>query len=212
MEKQPDDVVLITLDLYHEASVEARDAEFFVRAKERKPWLTREIIECYGIGNAPTLKQCKALWLARGQDEACCERTLRSVGLLCDPLDGRGAPYMFFRDCMVIPWFDACEPPQPLYFTSRRLKDFDLNGQPLAKDKKALSMRSPDEQGRGGVQKPAAWGLNVLMRGDRLEDVLVVESPLEAIYCWSVLGQPAIALAGSSTDRLAQWVKQRNAA
>lgn len=138
------------LRLYHAAALAARTPEFYVRARQRKSYLTPEVIARHGLGLAPTLRECLAAGLT--------ELELRAVGLLCDPVsDGPDrSPYLFFRDCIIIPYYRT-DGTGPVYFSSRRLSDTRADGTLLDKGKKALCMRRPGEDGRGGVERPAFW-------------------------------------------------------
>jgi len=189
------------LERYHAASLAARDAEFFVRCRERKGYLTRELAEAWRIGCAPTLAQCAQAWAAAGFDRATCERELRSAGLLIDPVaDGPDrSAYMFFRDCMIFAWHGPATKDGPgslLYFSSRRLKDLEIDGTPLPKDKKALCMRSPGQDGKGGLARPPGFNLPALARAD-LQELAVVEGALDAIAC-TAMGHVAVAQIGAA--------------
>lgn len=191
------------LERYHAASLAARDAEFFVRARlnGRKGYLTRELAEAWRIGCAPTLAQCAQAWAAAGFDRATCERELRSAGLLIDPVaDGPDrSAYMFFRDCMIFAWHGPATKDGPgslLYFSSRRLKDLEIDGTPLPKDKKALCMRSPGQDGKGGLARPPGFNLPALGRAD-LQELAVVEGALDAIAC-TAMGHVAVAQIGAA--------------
>ena len=156
-----------------------RDREFFVRCAQRKPYLTTDVVTRWHIGKAPTLGQCKAAGMTEAQ--------LYAVGLLVQRQYGA---VMFFRDCMIFPFFVSG---RVMYFASRRLVDHDpKTGEPLSKSAKALSMRGPDSNGRGGVLLDTGFNVDVAA-GDA--SVILVEGPLDAIAC-TERGHPAIAMVG----------------
>ena len=175
------------LHAYFEAAWAARDRAFFAAAKARKDYLTKEVIERWKIGKSPTLKQCL--------DAGLTELELREVGLLRDPVrDGPDQkPYMFFRKCMVFPFFDGDE---IVWASSRRLSDVDRYGVPLPKNKKALSMPGLDGKGRHGVARPAGFHLAAISEIDE-RALLVVEGVLDVIACCE-RGHPAVAIVGGS--------------
>jgi hypothetical protein len=167
------------LTAYHKAAEAARDGEFYVRCAQRKTYLTREVVERWHIGKAPTLGQCKACGLSEAQ--------LRSVGLLVRRDYG---DQLFFRDCMLFPFFLAGE---IVYIASRRLVDHDpRTGEALSKSAKALSMRAPDSHGHDGVQLNTGFQVDVI---ESAAAVMLVEGPLDAIAC-TERGHPAIAMIG----------------
>jgi DNA primase len=173
---------------YCEVAEDARDVEFFVRAKQRKQYLSREVIERWRIGNAPSLKQCL--------DAGMAEDELRSVGILLKGPEER--EFMFFRDSMVIPFIEGG---RVVYFTSRRLVDHFPDGRPIEKGKKCLYLRSPqqgpaDKGPDGGVARPAGFNLEALYHpAAKLVGIRLVEAPLDAIAA-TELERPAIAMLG----------------
>lgn len=212
------------LELFHRASLDARTEEFYLRCRERKSYLTRERIEEWEIGCAPTLAQCIRAWEAAGFDRNTCERELRSVGLLCDPLSESpdSKPWMFFRDSMLFPYYDGGTRDEGrrtgdgnvilIYFSSRRLTDLDHEGRPLDKQKKALCMRGPDDRsGRLGLPRPAGYNLQII--DDASDEISVVEGCLDAIASCG-LNRWSVAQIGGSIrrdlgDRLQAWIKLR---
>lgn len=170
------------LEKYFAAARAARTGTFYAQAKQRKAYLTKDVIERWGIGRAPSLKQA----LAAG----CTEEELLSVGLLRQR--ERGGQYMHFRDCMVFPYRDDL---RYIYASSRRLVDHDpKTHEALPKDGKAFYMPLPNSEGVGGLAMPAGFDLNCL---DRAEDVLLVEGVPDAIAC-NERGHPAVAILSSS--------------
>lgn len=170
------------LEKYFAAARAARTGTFYAQAKQRKAYLTKDVIERWGIGRAPSLKQA----LAAGSTE----EELLSVGLLRQR--ERGGQYMHFRDCMVFPYRDDL---RYIYASSRRLVDHDpKTHEALPKDGKAFYMPLPNPEGVGGLPMPAGFDLNCL---DRAEDVLLVEGVPDAIAC-NERGHPAVAILSSS--------------
>lgn len=150
--------------------------------RQRKQWLTDAIIERWGIGLAPSFRECT--------DAGISEKELRLCRLL---LDGRESAYMHFKDCVVIPWEDSGE---ITYINSRRLTDVAPDGTLLDKNKKSLGMYGPD---KGGVRQPCAFNLNTL---SQTKELVIVEGALDAIAC-EERGHAAIALGCKApTDEL----------
>lgn len=197
----PVDVANI-LEKYFAAAKAARDGEFFVQCRQRKPYLTREIVERWGIGKAPMLKQCLAVG-------GLTEAELSAVGLLRQ--GEHGGAWMHFRDAMVFPYVEG---ERTVYVSSRRLVDHDpQTGEELPKEKKALSAFAPDANGFGGLERPAGFNLDALARpaspSDPVAPILLVEGVLDAIACCE-RGHPAVAyLGGSIRADLASLLRER---
>jgi DNA primase len=195
LKRQKEDI----LEKFVQVAEQARTPEFFVRALQRKAYLTEDVCTRWRLGMSPTLSQC----LAAGMDE----KSLRLVGLLRDPKsDGPDSkPYMHFRDSIIIP---CLEGGRVVFLSSRYLSDVDWQGQKRAV--KALHMLSPDQGGNGGMRRPAGFNLSALYDPTaQLEGILLVEGPLDAIAC-TEREHPAIAMFGSTpSDEL---IKRLNAA
>lgn len=184
-----------TLRKFFAAAEAARDGEFFAQIRQRKGYLTRETVERWGIGKAPNLAQCRAAGLT--------EAELESAGLM---VRGKFSPYLFFRDCAVIPFRDG---ERIVYLSSRRLVDFDAStGEEIEKGKKVLYPRSPAKDGTGGIPRPLAFNLEPFY-GAAPPALLVVEGVLDAIACID-RGQPAVAqLGGTIREDLAAALRSR---
>lgn len=161
--------------------------EFYVRAKQigAKPhenyagkfWLTEDVIERWGLGVAPTVKQCL--------DAELDQKSLRMLGLLKDANVGREdeRSYMHFYDSMIIPHW---ENGMAVYLSDRAFNK---------REKKMLNMLSPKPDDARGV--PLPWGFNFEALYDpRARDhkvgVGLVEARLDAIAC-TERGHPALA-------------------
>lgn len=169
------------LTRYLEVAEAARTAEFYVRAIQRKSYLTREVIERWRLGNAPSLSACLEAGLT--------EKELRSVRLLCDPHeDGPDArSYMFFRDSIIIPYLERGS---VTYLSSRYLSDVDGRG--VTRTKKTLHLGTNED-----VKRPCGFNLDAIRdRGAELVGLLLVEGPLDAIAC-SEREHPAVAMLGA---------------
>jgi DNA primase len=174
---------------YFEAAEAARDGTFYAQCKQRKPYLTKEIIRKWHIGKAPTLAQCKAAGLSVEE--------LQETGLYVERTHGW---VMFFRDAMVFPFVDGgWYAGRLVYVTSRRLVDHDpKTGEPLTKQGKALSMRAPDGKGWGGLLLGAGYNVDAIGSDEATEcGVLLVEGPADALAC-TERGHPAVGMVGKS--------------
>lgn len=179
-----------TLRKYLEVCEAGRTAEFFVRAKQRKSYLTEEVCLRWRLGASPSLADCLAAGLT--------ELELRRAGLLRDPQregpDER--PYMFFRDSIVIPYL---EHGRVVYLSSRFLNDFDGTGK--KREKKTLHLpgvkSKADELGHG-MPRPCGFNLEARYHSAaKLVGLMLVEAPLDAIAC-TEREHPAIAMLGSN--------------
>lgn len=126
------------LEKYVSVAEACRTAEFFVRAKQRKAYLTEDVCRRWRLGMAPTLKQCDAAGLTAEE--------LREVGLLRVWHDEEK---MFYSDSIIIP---ILEGGRVVSLIDRKLNDNTTR-------KKCLLMPAPGEDGRGGM--PVVSGFNV---------------------------------------------------
>ena len=172
--------------------------ETYVQAKQRKSYLTPEIIKLWRLGVAPTRKQCNAAGIT--------DKELRAVGLLCDPAGGDGPDarqsWMHFAGSIIIPYFEHGR----VVYLSDRL----LNDNVKRKAGKAKTMRAPVKDGSGGMPKPPGFNLGALSGPDaKRKGVLLVEGALDAIAC-EINGQSAMAMIGTLSDALAKRLRSVN--
>lgn len=167
------------LERYVSLCESLRDAEFYVRAKQRKAWLTAEICERWRLGKAATAAEWKAAGIS--DDE------MKSVNLLRHSHERAGEWYPFFRDSIIIPtlWRGRVA-----YLSSRYLSDVDGRGN--VREKKTLHMPALDL-----LPRPAGFNLDVLHDPEtRAQGVMRVEAPLDAIALCEQ-GFPAVGMYGS---------------
>lgn len=185
------------LERYLQVAEAGRDAEFFVRARQRKAYLVEDVCVRWRLGNAPALKACL--------DAGLSELELRRAGLLRDPQrEGPDEkPYMFFRESIVIP---CVENGRVVYLTSRYLSDVDGRG--IERDKKSLHLPVADfsrvagDSIPYGLPKPCGFNLEARYHSAaKLVGILIVEGPLDAIAC-TELEHPAIGMLGSTPAQL----------
>lgn len=159
----------------------------YAQARQRKSYLTEDVIERWDLGVAPTVAQCERAGLSREQ--------LRMVGLL-RPSRHDDTEYMHFYDSILIP---HVKNGRCVYLADRALNDF------RGKDgkKKILNMPLPEADGTGGVPMPAHFNLEA-MWSERAREVgvLLVEARLDAIACCE-RGHPAVAFLSSPTPAFA---------
>jgi DNA primase len=205
------------LEAYMEVARSLWNPTRLQQAKQRKGYLTPEVVERWGLGIAPTFEQCLKFRRTTSnptgsadnpEGERLTEKQLRLVGLLRDGRDE--SSYMHFSDCIVIPWMDGGE---VVYITSRRLRDMTITGEELDKKRKSLSMFAPGADGTRGMVKPAGFNLDTLRQGKRQDgesgrrgdgEILLVEGPLDAIACEEA-GHAAIAMGcASPTEALSE--------
>lgn len=161
-----------------------RDAEFYVRAKQRKKWLTPEICERWRLGKAAT----PAEWRSGGMSDD----EMKAVGLYVHSQERKDEWYAFFRDSIVIPTLYRG---RVLYLSSRYLSDTNNAG--VMREKKTLHMRSQEL-----LPRPAGFNLDVLYDAAALKvsGLRLVEGPLDAIAACEI-GRPAIGMFGSTPSR-----------
>lgn len=171
------------LERYVSLCESLRDAEFYVRARQRKPWLTAEICERWRIGNAATPAQWRADGPYRLSDDE-----MKAVNLYRHSSERAGEWYPFFRECMVIPTLFRG---RVQYLSSRYLSDVDGRGNLRAK--KTLHM-----PGLELLPRPAGFNLDCLYEAEtREKGVVLVEGPLDAVAVCE-RGFPSVAMFGSS--------------
>lgn len=185
-----------TLAAYLETAAACWTPEARVQARQRKPYLTADVIESWQLGCAPKLKACL--------DAGMTEKQLRSVRLLVDPISEGLDEYsrMHFRDSIIVPWFEAGE---VVFLSARRLVDYDGQGNKLPDKWKSPSMYGPRADGTGGMAKPVAFNLETIRslfdakanKAENVKELLLVEGPLDAIAC-EEQGHAAIALGCSA--------------
>jgi len=168
-----------------------RDAEFYVRAKQRKTWLTAEICDRWRLGRAATVAE----WRGAGLTDA----QMKDVGLYVHSQERKGEWYAFFRDSIVIPTLHWG---RVLYLSSRYLSDTNNAG--IAREKKTLHMRAQEL-----LPRPAGFNLDVLNDPEtRKLGVRLVEGPLDAIAACE-LGRPAVGMYGSTpSEELVRFLKR----
>ena len=178
------------LERYVSLCESLRDAEFYVRAKQRKTWLTVEICERWRLGRSATAAEWRKFGLT--DDE------MKAVGLYVHSHERKDEWYPFFRDSIVIPtlYWGRVQ-----YLSSRYLSD--VNGAGIAREKKTLHMRSLEL-----LPRPAGFNLDVLREPEtRAKGVRLVEGPLDAIAACE-LGRPAVAMYGGLSEELCRHLKR----
>lgn len=180
------------LDLFVQAAEHAWTKEAFARTQALKPYLTEEVIKRWRLGYAPNREQLAAVGL---NDEA-----LKLVGLLRDQ-DAEGqlcAPYLFYRDSIIIPFFQRG---RVVCLRDRTLGDRHV---------KYLGLPGTTP---GGITQPDGWNLDALYgiwpgNEDNHEapaELAIVEGPLDAL----ALCERGFAAVAMLTSRIKPELVQR---
>lgn len=179
------------LERYVSLCESLRDAEFYVRAKQRKGWLTAEVCERWRLGRSAT----PAEWRGAG----LTDDEMKAVGLYVHSQERKGEWYAFFRDSIVIPTLHWG---RVLYLSSRYLSDTNNAG--ITREKKTLHMRSQEL-----LPRPAGFNLDVLNDPEtRKLGLRLVEGPLDAVRACE-LGRPSVAMYGSTpSEELVRFLKR----